>query len=190
MIRDAQIDIAEMGYISPGHGLKGKLNPLTGDDDLEDMYAEYKSKRDIILWCCTPHSKSDGSTESNRKKRSLTFNKPHEEVPPPTKKQACAQKIKDVEAIVDALKEKHATKYSVEQLNTWVHMIQIGKHISTEVPPACHTLAKLQVQRKLEHCLRSHRHQNLLPYLQGNTLHFGLNAWINWASGTCFWRKV
>ena len=133
---ELKIDIAELGYISPGHGLKGKLNPLTGDEDLEDMYGEYKNKRDIMLWCCPPHSKSDGGTESNRKKRSLTFDKRHEGVPPPTKKQACAQKIKDVEAIVDALKEKHATKYSVEQLNAWAHMIQLGKHVSTEVPPA------------------------------------------------------
>ena len=69
-----------MGYISPGHRLKGKLNPLTGDD-FEDMYGEYKGKRDIMLWCCTPRSKlkSDGITESNPKKRSLTFNKPHED---------------------------------------------------------------------------------------------------------------
>ena len=35
-----QIDIAGLGYFSPGHGLKGKLNPLTGDEDLEDMYGE------------------------------------------------------------------------------------------------------------------------------------------------------
>lgn len=136
LCEELKIDIAELGYISPGHGLKGKLNPLTGDEDLEDMYEEYKNKRDIMLWCSTPHSKSDGSTESNRKKRSLTFDKPNEEVPPPTKKQACAQKIKDVEAVVDALKEKHGTKYSVEQLNAWAHMIQMGKHVSTEVPPA------------------------------------------------------
>ena len=126
---ELKIDIAELGYISPGHGLKGKLNPPTGDEDLEDMYGEYKNKLDIMLWCCTPHSKSDGGTESNRKKRSLTFDKRHD-VPSPTKKQACAKKIKDVEAIVDALKEKHATKYSVEQLNAWAHMIQLGKRIN------------------------------------------------------------
>ena len=47
---ELKIDIAEMGYISPGHGLKGKLNPLTGDDNLEDMYGEYKGKHDIMLW--------------------------------------------------------------------------------------------------------------------------------------------
>ena len=55
---------------------------------------------------------------------------------PLTKKQACAQKIKDVEAMVDELTEKHVTKYSVDQLNTWAHMIQMGKQVSTEVPSA------------------------------------------------------
>ena len=175
---ELKIDIAELGYISPGHGLKGKLNPLTGDEDLEDMYGEYKNKRDIILWCCTPHSKSDGGTESNRKKRSLTFDKRHEGVPPPTKKQACAQKIKDVEAIVDALKEKHATKYSVEQLNAWAHMIQLGKHVyQLKSHLHCHTLgANLQVQRRLGHSLCSRHHHNLLLYLPGSVLPFGLNA--------------
>ena len=37
---------------------------------------------------------------------------------------------------MDALKEKHATKYLVEQLNAWAHMMQMRKHVSTEVPPA------------------------------------------------------
>ena len=83
LCEELKIDVAELGYISPGHGLKGKLNPLTGDEDLEDMYGEYKNKLDIMLWCSTPHSKSNGSTESNHKKRSLTFDKPHEEVPHP-----------------------------------------------------------------------------------------------------------
>ena len=48
MSQHMKIDIAELGYISPGHGLKGKLNPPTGDD-LEDMYGEYKNKLDIML---------------------------------------------------------------------------------------------------------------------------------------------
>ena len=105
---ELNLDIEEMGYISPGHGLKGKLNPLTSED-LDDIYAEYKRKRaDIKLWYSTPspHSKSDASTEKKRpKKRSLTFDE--EDPPAPTiKKQTCAQKIKDVEAVVDVLTEK------------------------------------------------------------------------------------
>ena len=79
LCEELTIEMAELGYISSGHGLKGKLNPITGAEDLEDMYGEYKNRRDIMLWCCTPHSKSDRNTKSNRKKRSLTFEKPHEE---------------------------------------------------------------------------------------------------------------
>ena len=91
------------------------------------------------------------STEkSSRKKRSLTFDKPCEEVPRPTKKQACAQKIKDVEAIVDTLKEKHGSAFSVEQMNAWAHMIHVGKHVSTEVPPALPYFGKPQEKSSKE----------------------------------------
>lgn len=91
LCEELKIDIEEMGYISPGHGLKGKLNPLTSNEDLEDMYAEYDSKhtREIMLWCSSPREhKFDVSTEgSSRKKRSLTFDKPHEEcLDPPRNK--------------------------------------------------------------------------------------------------------
>lgn len=131
------IGIEELGYISTGHGLKGKLNPLSCDEDLTDMYAEYKGKRDILLWCSTPveHNKSDASA-CRCKKRSLNFDESEEAPQPQSKKQVCAQKIKDVEAIASALKEKHGSAYSVEQFNAWAHMIHMCKHTSSEVPPA------------------------------------------------------
>ena len=59
---ELKMDIAEMGYLSPGHGLKGKLNPLSDDEHFQHMYAEYRSKREIMIWCSTYHSKSDLST--------------------------------------------------------------------------------------------------------------------------------
>ena len=39
------------GYIDPGHGLKGKQNVITSDQDLVEMYAAYKNKHGILLWC-------------------------------------------------------------------------------------------------------------------------------------------
>ena len=33
------------------------------------------------------------------------------------------------------LKDKHGSKYSIEQLNAWAHMISVGKHCSFEDPP-------------------------------------------------------
>ena len=72
-------------------------------------------------------SKSDVRTEKKQcKKNSLTFDQHREEVPQPMKKQGCAQKIKDVEAIKETLK----------QLSAWAQMVQMGKHVSTDVPPA------------------------------------------------------
>ena len=45
------IEIADVGYISPGHGMKGKKNAILSEDDTRDMYAEYSGKRNILLWC-------------------------------------------------------------------------------------------------------------------------------------------
>ncbi len=44
-------EVDEIGYISPGHGMKGKQNALFVDDDLIEMYGEYRRKREILLWC-------------------------------------------------------------------------------------------------------------------------------------------
>ena len=90
------MDIAEMGYLSPGHGLKGKLNPLSDDEDLQDMYAEYKSKREIMIRCIvysTSHSKSDSSIEKRHTKCSLILQKRF--LHPLRNSHDCAQKIKD-----------------------------------------------------------------------------------------------
>lgn len=40
----------QLGYIEPGHGLKGKTQWIVEDDDLVEMYAKYR-KYDILLWC-------------------------------------------------------------------------------------------------------------------------------------------
>ena len=39
--------LSAVGYISPGHGMKGKLNSIDVDDDLTEMYIEYE----VLLWC-------------------------------------------------------------------------------------------------------------------------------------------
>ena len=44
-------EVTAVGYISPGHGMKGKQNSIDVDDDLTEMYIEYESKREVLLWC-------------------------------------------------------------------------------------------------------------------------------------------
>lgn len=47
----------------------------------------------------------------------------------------CSQKLQKVEKIVKELQEKHKTSYTVEQLNAWAHLLELGKHDSYETPP-------------------------------------------------------
>ena len=44
-------EVGDIGYISPGHGMKGKKCPLLGDHDIEAMCCWYKGKHNILLWC-------------------------------------------------------------------------------------------------------------------------------------------
>ena len=46
-----------------------------------------------------------------------------------------AQKLQEVEKIVEELKEKHAASYNIKKLNAWAHLLHMGKHDSYETPP-------------------------------------------------------
>ena len=126
------------GYMEPGHGLKGKQRLLLTSDDLAEMYQMHKNKREIVLWCYGKVEVSDQSTISTNRKRSRSPDKPEETMrnkPGSTKKQALANKIKDVEDIVLKLQDKHGSDYSVEKLNAWAHLIHTDKHGSYDTPP-------------------------------------------------------
>ena len=59
--------VTDIGYIEPGHGLKGKQQTLVDDDDIDEMYDVYKMKRcGITLWCYTF---ADGGAAPRSKKR-------------------------------------------------------------------------------------------------------------------------
>lgn len=127
-------NILDVGYIEPGHGLKGKQIWLTEDDDFEDMYSRFK-KHEITLWC---HVQKDTATQENQqssRKRSPANDHRETDKHTQNKRTKCAEKLSEVEKLVKKLKEKHGTKYSVEKLNIWAHMLHIEKHDSEEVPP-------------------------------------------------------
>ena len=47
-----------------------------------------------------------------------------------------ADTITKVDEIVEILTKKHeSNNYSVEQFRAWAHLIQMGKHSSSELPP-------------------------------------------------------
>ena len=129
-------EIQEIGYISPGHGAKGKHNSLVNEEDLKSMYDEYQGRRGVnglLLWCYRAVDDSSDTQESQSisapRKRSSSNTK---EENPPSK---CAKKMQQIEEIVDKLKEKHLSRYSLEQYNCWTHTIDMGKHDSYDNPP-------------------------------------------------------
>ena len=52
-----------------------------------------------------------------------------------SKRTAGLEKIAQIEEIVSQLQEKHGSKYSVEKLNCWAHLILMKKHASYDHPP-------------------------------------------------------
>ena len=118
----------EVGFISPGHGLKGKQYPLVDDDDLVTLYTQYKKKLDIML-CCNAvlpeNSFSEDKTLTSRKRKH-----PDAEVSKVNPSSGCS-----VKEVVEKLKEKHGSKFTIEKINAWAHVIDLGKHSSYDEPP-------------------------------------------------------
>jgi len=57
----------QLGYIEPGHGLKGKMQWIAGDDDLTEMYAKY-GKHDVLLWCFKAMDDQQSSCQPKKRK--------------------------------------------------------------------------------------------------------------------------
>lgn len=124
--------VTTFGYIIPGHGVKGKQLVIKEDHDLETMYAIYFGKREIMLWCTGELNESTTTTPCRKRDRENEGNSSTCTSMPKSK---TGKRMEEVDDIVDELKEKHKSQYSVEKLNAWAHMIHMGKHTSYESPP-------------------------------------------------------
>ena len=104
----------QVGYIQPGHGVRGKQRWLSSDQDLDDMYSEYLGKKEIILW--TYLSLADDTPTSN------CSTSPDDSSPlPKTKRprsEATSSTLSEGYEIVQDLKRIHDDKsiYTIEQL--------------------------------------------------------------------------
>lgn len=130
---NVSVPIDSLGYVEPGHGAKGKQRWLITDADVADMYKAHQGKKEILLWC---YSRGQGGA----KKRPLSPDS--EESSKPLKSSRYTnhvEKMTEVQVIEDKLKEIHnkagAKVFSDEQLRTWAHLIQMGKHSSYDTPP-------------------------------------------------------
>ena len=60
----------ELGYITPGHGARGKQLWISDDIDIEDMYNEYRGKKEIILWFYANNKPDEGSKKGKKRTHS------------------------------------------------------------------------------------------------------------------------
>ena len=126
-----------VGYVEPGHGIKGKMMCLGDDEDLSEMYVVHKRKSEVLLWCYG--DLGEGSMSSTGVEQSdSTWKRPHSETSAPASKRSAsiADTINAVEAIIVKLRKKHGeSRFSVEKLNCWAHMLNCGKWSSYDDPP-------------------------------------------------------
>ena len=117
-INKPNFQIVEIGYIEPGHGLRGQKVWLYADADLKGMYDKLTGKKSIQLWCYT-HVTATKSQKETSKDLSASSE---------------SQKS-DVDAVYEQLREKHSSYYDEERLRMWAHLVQMGKHTSLDEPP-------------------------------------------------------
>ena len=102
------------------------------------MYDRHSSKKSVLLWCFMKTSSNDSasrkrprssssseaSTTARKSSRSSTSYETHQN-----------DRVAKTNEKLTKLEEKHADKYSSEQLRTWANLIQLKKHSSLNIPP-------------------------------------------------------
>ena len=120
----------EIGYIEPGHGIKGRKFWLHTDTDVKEMYAKHRGKKKINLWCYTRSKEVAAPKKGIRSKSPVAAGGGRS-----SKYSSHLENIEKVDEVYDQLREKHKGKFTAEQLRTWAHLVQMGKHSSLEDPP-------------------------------------------------------
>ena len=112
-------NVVDIGYLEPGHGMKGRKQWLNTDDDVEVMYEKHAGNY-IQLWSYS-HSNNKGRQNQGIKAGGSNF-QDHKE---------CLSKVDE---IYNQLRQKHGSTYTLEQLRMWAQMIRLGKHESIDHP--------------------------------------------------------
>lgn len=112
----------EMGYVEPGHGMKGRKIWIHSDEDVKMMYEKHDKKRNILLWCYTAADTGSKEHKSNKPGKGGTKYQQHLE----------GQSA--VDKIYEQLQEKHTT-YSPRKLRAWANMVHLKTWTSIDEPP-------------------------------------------------------
>ncbi len=103
------------------------------------MYLEHKQKRLMlsVLLDCGNHAPPIKRRKVNRAIIQCPTDTGCEPPQTSSKRQSkSGEKLARVQEIVKQLKDKHGSKYTIEKLNCWAHMVDMGKHDSMDQPPS------------------------------------------------------
>ena len=113
-----------MGYVEPGHGMKGRKIWIHTDDDVKMMYEKYDKKKSILLWYYTeaaPACKKGTGKSIASGKGGTNYGQ-------------YLEKRSEVDSIYQQLQEKH-TGYSPRRLRAWANMVHLKSWTSLDKPP-------------------------------------------------------
>ena len=115
-----------VGYFE---GSQHKKKWLVSAADLQAMYAHFKGRKEIPLWCDGKGSAPDSEDDEQprKKKRKKSTNKDN------TKK--TIDREEELESVFQSLRDKHGSKWSGPQYRLWARAIESGVHDSDSQPP-------------------------------------------------------
>ena len=128
-LKKPDLHSVEMGYVEPGHGMKGRKIWLHTDDDVKMMYVieRHDKKRSVMLWCYTGTiAQATGKIEH--------ASKSSKSVKGGTKYGQHLENHSAVDEIYQQLQEKHKD-YSPRRLRAWANMVHLKSWTSTDEPP-------------------------------------------------------
>lgn len=115
-----------VGYFE---GSSHKKKWLVSVDDLTAMYAKFKGKKNIPLWCDgkeMPYDEDDEEEEHSRKKRKKNKD---------TLTKKVSEQEEELESVFQKLRGMHENKWSGPQYRLWARAIVSGVHESSDHPP-------------------------------------------------------
>ena len=110
------------------------------------MWSELRSTAKLVLWC--DGLQGESSAKCKQKRGHGCESDDDEQGATKKRKTKSQDKEEQVQDIVDTLKEKHGSKFTVMQLRIWAEMIAGSIHMSTDDPPGTSMFVRAGGQAK------------------------------------------
>ena len=125
-----------------GYMIGNEVIRVHTEEDLREMWGDLRKSSSTTLWCDglidEESGKASKSSNSSRKRKHVASDDESDGEPSritKTQKRKKTETDAKVQEVVDSLKSKHGTKYTVFQLRIWAELISSGLHVSTDEPP-------------------------------------------------------